>query len=389
MRLKLFRNTNNDNVSSLVEDDKYHNTTTSFYHEQNRALTEPRRHIKSPFTTASSTPFSSTSAGRKQQRRRRLSLVMNMFEESSNNVKLADERLVNHRAQADDKDDNEISQSAASWSSYSNKKMAQSNIEEYHSWSSLVSETESQSSTSSSSVYEGAKEVSTLSSTAFVPLSQHHATALSPPPRPSVSNGREKHNIASSAQHDACEYLTAMSTSSNSNKMSILMEENRRLREANASILQMQHEDQLNSSKSLAAAYREIKYLRRVISCTNAMASTARPTTQVRRRRHSTDCMDNTGETFSVKTQKQGISALVRASSTHNSITSSSSSVNLSYERKLKILLDEIEAMQAEDDQLQAQRIELEQKNIQLKFSLENSQETIRQLQHELRLART
>lgn len=387
MRLKLFRNTNNDNVSSLVEDDKYHNTTTSFYHEQNRALTEPRRHIKSPFT-ASSTPFSSTSAGRKQQRRRRLSLVMNMFEESSNNVKLADERLVNHRAQADDKDDNEISQSAASWSSYSNKKMAQSNIEEYHSWSSLVSETESQSSTSSSSVYEGVKEVSTLSSTAFVPLSQHHATALSPPPRPSVSNGREKHNIANPAQHDACEYLTAMSTPSNSNKVDILMKENRRLREANASILQMQHEDQLNSSKSLAAAYREIKYLRRVTSCTNAMVSTAHPTTQVRRRRHSTDCMDNTSETFSVKTQMQGRSALVRASSIHNSITSSSS-VNLSYERKLKILLDEIEAMQAEDDQLQAQRLELEQKNIQLKFSLENSQETIRQLQHELRLART
>ncbi|KAJ8656589.1 hypothetical protein O0I10_007666 [Lichtheimia ornata] len=383
MRLKLFRTTNNDNVASLVEDDKYPTTTTSFYHEQNRALTEPRRHIKSPI--ASSTPFSSTGSGRKQQRRRRLSLVMHMFEENSN-VKEADERSITPRAPTDDEYHNEMRQSAGLWSSksYSNMRTTQSNIEKCDSWSSLLSETESQLSTSSSSsVYECAKEGSSLLNTA----SQCHITALSPPPRPNASSGKEKHTIPNPTQHDACEYLTTMPTSSNGSsnksKMDILMEENRRLREANTRIQQMQHEDKLSNSKSMAAAYQEIKYLRRVISCTRIMTNTGSTTTQVRRRRHSTDCMDKAGE------PKQGFAALAFADSARCSITSTQpSSVNLSYERKLKILLDEIEAMQTEDDHLQAQRLELERKNIQLKHSLENSQETIRQLQHELRLAR-
>lgn len=387
MRLKLFRTTNNDNVASLVEDDKYPTTTTPFYHEQKRALTEPRRHIKSPIT--SSTPFSSTGSGRKQQRRRRLSLVMHMFEENSN-VKVADERLITHRAPMDGENYNEMQQPAALWSSksYNNTRTTQSNIEKCGSWSSLISETESHLSTSSSSsVYEYAKEGSSLLNAA----SQGHITALSPPPRPNASSGKEKQNISDSAQHDACEYLTTMPTSSSSSsksKVDLLMEENRRLREANTRIQQMQHEDKLSNSKSMAAAYQEIRYLRRVISCTRIMTNIGSPTTHVRRRRHSTDCIDNADEACSVKTQKQGFAALAFADPTHWSIAPTSTSVNLSYERKLKILLDEIEAMQTEDDHHQAQRLELERKNIQLKHSLENSQETIRQLQHELSLAR-
>ncbi|KAI7876075.1 hypothetical protein K492DRAFT_172872 [Lichtheimia hyalospora FSU 10163] len=374
MRLKLFRTTNNDNVANLVEDDKNTTATASSYHEQNRALTEPRRHIKSPF--ASSAPFSSTGSGRKQQRRRRLSLVMHMFDENED-AKSANEESIHHRAPTHVEDDNEISQPAALLpsKSYNNTRTIKSDIEKYESWS--LSETESQFSTSSSSsVCECVK----------LPLS--HITALSPPPRPSASNGKEKQTICDRAQHDACEYLTAIPTSSNSSesKVDILMEENKRLREANTRIQQMQHNDKLSNTKSLAAAYQEIKYLRRVISCTRIMDNAGNSTSRIRRRRHSTDCMDDTGQEFSDKKQTQSLAALVLAGSTRCSFTSSPASV--SYERKLKILLDEIEAMQAEDDQLQAQRLELEQKNIHLKLSLENSEEIIRQLQHELYLAR-
>ncbi|KAI9317124.1 hypothetical protein BX666DRAFT_1942401, partial [Dichotomocladium elegans] len=182
-------------------------------------------------------------------------------------------------------------------------------------------------------------------------------TALSPPPRPSHIN-------KSDAYLDACEVITS---SYSRELVDLVFHENQRLRDQLAQSRREDRAQLLKSNDALASAKREARYLRRILSCTRILNGEA---TGGRRRRQSTG----------------GVTAAMKRELGMHPLSSFCHTSSMSHEHKLKILLDEIEAMQLEDNQLQAKLDQLEKRNAILKRTLWEKDEIIRQLKFDMQM---
>ncbi|KAI8140564.1 hypothetical protein BJV82DRAFT_623102 [Fennellomyces sp. T-0311] len=224
---------------------------------------------------------------------------------------------------------------------------------------------------------------------------EHHVTALSPPPR---NTGKKwyRDRIPSCDEEDACEALTTLDPKSSHrdypesqtreqynyqhdplknwrSMFELANQENIRLRQQ-LQARQSEFVDQMNhKTEALTTACRENKYLRSALSRIE-MLSSANLQKEKRRRQ-------STGEISFVFRENEEPSMTLPNCGLHGS-----SSVALSYERKIKILLDEIDAMQTDEEIMSIKRSRLASKNAMLEQQLQARDESIRQLEHDLRI---
>ncbi|ORY93002.1 hypothetical protein BCR43DRAFT_496176 [Syncephalastrum racemosum] len=191
------------------------------------------------------------------------------------------------------------------------------------------------------------------------------ATALSPPPP-------HKHRPTPSKRDPT----------TNSKLQRVIQEENERLREQIGRLREDARRDRVNQQAALIAARREVKYLQRTLArMQRVQESQDESHTRQSRRRRST----GSSEHMPVLGMLNKSDMTVVSEKNNNSFLSHLRPA-VPVEKKLSILLDEIEAMQLEEDTMQEKCDQLAHSNAELEQELQDRDETIRQLEHDLRV---
>ncbi|KAI7847443.1 hypothetical protein BDC45DRAFT_526085 [Circinella umbellata] len=259
----------------------------------------------------------------------------------------------------------------------------------------------------------------------------HHVTALSPPPR-NTTKKWERGRIYSNEIDDICEALTTMNenpgqhehsllspplsippTSSSSSALQqqqqpqdesfnnwhtmfeLVNQENIRLRHQLQREQKERDENYKHQTEILVNTRRENKYLKSTLSRIEMLSHTDVAYNKEKKRRQSTgeitllfpplgEEKENENEKTTTSNEKGKEEAVMALSNRRFQ----GSSVTLTYERKIKILLDEIEGMQAEEEMMYTRRSKLATKNNMLERHLLAREETVKQLEHDLRIMR-
>ncbi|KAI9250569.1 hypothetical protein BDA99DRAFT_522852 [Phascolomyces articulosus] len=157
-------------------------------------------------------------------------------------------------------------------------------------------------------------------------------------------------------------------------------EENIRLRNQLQAERNEYHESIKHKTEALTFVRRENKYLRSALSRIQMLSNTNAAYNQEKRRRQST------GEITMLFPPRDTNSSSYEEPSMTLSNRAFHGSVALSYERKIKILLDEIEGMQADEEIMYMKRNKLVTKNAMLEQQLLSREESVKQLEHDLRI---
>ncbi|KAG2220397.1 hypothetical protein INT45_006568 [Circinella minor] len=257
----------------------------------------------------------------------------------------------------------------------------------------------------------------------------HHVTALSPPPR-NTTKKWERGRIYSSDIDDICETLTTMNensiqqehsllspplsippTSSSSSALQqhheqdasfnnwhtmfeLVNQENIRLRHQLQREQKEHDENYKHQTEILVNTRRENKYLKSTLSRIEMLSHTDAAYNKEKKRRQSTGEITLLFPPLGGEEEKGGGEKTTRHEKGKEPMMTLSnrrfhgSSVTLTYERKIKILLDEIEGMQAEEEMMYTRRSKLATKNNMLERHLLAREESVKQLEHDLRIMR-
>lgn len=192
------------------------------------------------------------------------------------------------------------------------------------------------------------------------------ATALSPPPP-------HKHRPALSKRDPPHTKLHR-----------VIQEENERLREQIGRLREEARRDRVNQQAALVSARRETKYLQRTLARIQRVQESQDASHATRsQRRRSTGSSEHI-PIFGMLNKSDLTVVPQKQNNTPSFMSHLRPAVPV--EKKLSILLDEIEAMQLEEDAMQEKCDQLAHSNAELEQELDDRDETIRQLEHDLRV---